>query len=137
MAALTPKQIEDAAKEMFECCAEENIIMREHLWSQVKGTYRRMVIAAAPYLQLQLVNASTEEINSILATYRNSLRVNGGNERDAITTAVGWLIAARNAAFQPKPVDPRFARILKLTKSWDPESADEKAVEILAALDEV
>ena len=51
MAELTPNQIEVAAKAMFECCAEENIIMREHLWNQTRGPYRRMVIAAFAAIQ--------------------------------------------------------------------------------------
>jgi hypothetical protein len=113
----------------------------------VDGEYARKIYrAAAPYLQLQLVNASTEEINSILATYRNSLRVNGGNERDAITTAVGWLIAARNAALLPKPVDPRLEKIRsalvyhaahRFNQLITPNQFDEAALAVLTALNEV
>jgi hypothetical protein len=94
-------------------------------------TYDSLILADAiiPLAQLPWEPPMAGEINAIFDTMQAA---------DASTFGVVCaFVRRRNAAIQPKPVDPRWKAILKLTMSWDPESAHEKADEILAALDEV
>jgi hypothetical protein len=120
MAELTEQQIEQASK-------ASRLAYDESTEVDCIGDSLR---AAAPYLQLPWEPPMSGEINAIFDTMRHV---------DFSTFAVVCeFVRRRNAAFQPKPVDPRREKIIAaLDKQYLNGESSKIADAILAALDEV
>ena len=112
MAELTAQQIE------FAVAAFENVA--GHAATGELLSMAERMRRAAPFLQLPWDEPTEEEID------------NAG--RRGIESALREFIRRRNAALQPKPVDPRIAVILGILDS-SASTSDVKAKEITAALD--
>ena len=125
MAELTAQQIE------FAVAAFENVA--GHAATGELLSMAERMRRAAPFLQLPWDEPIKEEIDRAC----DDCDAGGDNFRSTLEYLIKEFVRRRNAVIHPKPVDPRWKAILKLTMSWDPESAHEKADEILAALDEV
>jgi hypothetical protein len=121
--------MEELTKEVIERVAAE-LQSRCH-FKEIETSFR-VAEAIIPLAQLPWDDPTKEEAESFHADYYAS-----DSSIPPTLHALVRFIRDRNSALQPKSVDPRWKAILKLTMSWDPESAHEKADEILAALDEV
>ena len=136
---LTDEQIEQAALAGLAASTWTGCQNWQAIGLIGREEWKAFVRAAAPYLQMPWEPPTKEEVLSALATYDNSV-VRSGHQ-SAMTLTLGWLIAARNAALQPKPVDPRRDKITAaLCKRLYPyghvlENIEPMADDILAALD--
>lgn len=138
---LTDAQIEAAAKLIYGMQEAVVFVTPNHpyAWEQkpdpVKGEYRKIARAAAPFLQAPWAMPTREEE---IACFN----IGGEWERGMCGTITGSgmlrvFIERRNAALLPKPADPRRAKIadILIRKGWgNPESHD-AADRIIAALD--
>ena len=127
MAELSEQQIEQAAKAIHEA-GRVSIYFWEHVCASDKERFRKAARAAAPYLQLPWDEPLKGEITAI-----SMLPV------EASTFAVVCeFVRRRNAALQPKPVDPaievvsRMLRDRSLDTSFDDYAA--KLVEAVRAI---
>ena len=112
MAELTPNQIDEAAKALHLAMSvgERNPSPWETIGYRSQDRYRVMAHDAAPFLQLPWDEPTQDELQRFAHEYRNL----NGTECDltAARVALGALFERRNAALQPKPVDPRREKIL-------------------------
>ena len=133
MAELTEQQIEQAivAFNNFEGHQKTGEIL----------SMKERMLRAAPYLQLPWDELTEVEIQSALITFDNSLRMRVDSQEarlDAMAQSLGWLIASRNAALQPKPVDPQREKIVDAIHRYGYFGNKEAlADDIIAALGEV
>jgi hypothetical protein len=125
MEELTAQQIDDAV----EAFGIE--------WDQQKGLganriicERRGLSAAAPFLQLPWDDPTKEEAESFHEDYYTFASTSIPSTLHALVRFIRY----RNAALQPKSVDPRIAVILGILDS-SASTSDVKAKEITAALD--
>ena len=128
MAELSKQQIDAAVMAMQE--AERVSIFWEHVCASDKERFRKAARAAAPYLQLPWDEPLMGEITTI---YDSMLH--GEANTFAVVRA---FVRHRNAALQPKPVDPavevvsRMLRGRSLDTSFDDYAA--KLVEAVRAI---
>ena len=128
MAELKEQQIE------FAVAAFENVA--GHAATGELLSMAERMRRAAPFLQLPWDEPSVEEFRPCweyakhLSLYANHISL----INEAIESALCEFVRRRNAALQPKPVDPRIAVILGVLDS-SACTSDVKAKEITAALD--
>lgn len=137
---------------MPELTKEQLHLAREAYYWALKGndpcgftveTVDRALRAAAPHLQLPWESPTTAEIDRFYGQLSNydGTRV----DRETLKRTLQYFIAQRNCDLQPKPVDPRREKVIKILETpLGPtvlgvfhEEAKEYADRILAALDEV
>lgn len=125
MSKLTDQQIEAAAKDCYEAQFLPNDYLDKKIGSMwdlladhCKASYRRSVVAAAPFLQLPWDDPTDPE--NELAFYEYS-RARGGVEIDnhrsdaidkGVRMALFLFVRTRNANLMPKLLDPRVTMLV-------------------------
>ena len=109
MAELSKQQIEQAAKAMHEA-RTVSIHFWEHVFASDKERYRKAACAAAPYLQLPWDEPTYQEV--VYANTKGGISSYLLVPTDAAETLITRFVNLRNAALQPKPVDPRREKII-------------------------
>ena len=121
MAELTAQQIE------FAVAAFENVA--GHAATGELLSMAERMRRAAPFLQLPWDEPSVEEFRPCWEYAKHISPID-----KAMESALCEFVRRRNAALQPKPVDPRIAVIVGILES-SASTSDVKAKEILAAID--
>ena len=122
------------------------LLLKLDKWIAKQGRRRdgrtdRQQIEQATKAQLPWDEPTEAEIQSALITFDSSLRMRVDSQEarlDAMAQSLGWLIASRNAALQPKPVDPRREKIVDAIHRYGYFGNKEALADnIIVALDEV
>jgi hypothetical protein len=133
MADLTQEQIERVAQAIRESAYPGS-------WDKIgdneKPIYLRAAHAAIRVAQLPWEPPTEAELQRFAHEYRN---LNGAEcDQTAARVALGAAFERRNAALQPKPVDPRREKIIAaLDKQYLNGESSKIADAVLAALNEV
>jgi hypothetical protein len=110
---LSEEQVRKATNAAINTPKSDSIT--EFQWNAMATKIR----AAAPFLQFLWEYPNTEENESMYAAYLNSMRVSD-SQREAVKSAVYWLIASRNRSILPNLVDPRRNELLEIIASHTP-----------------
>ena len=134
---LTDKQIEAAARAGVEAIGQNWDTLT---FARSKVDARKWVEAAAPYLQLPWEMPTDREIDAAASSSYTVI------SRDATELLLRRFVNERNAALQPKPVDPRREAIMNALKQSvgvvesflnGPECVADRILDAIKEIDEV
>jgi hypothetical protein len=135
---LTDEQIEAAAKAAHEANRGTLTLCGELTNAWIEDI-KRMLRAAAPFLQMPLDQPSDGEMRDVYSNIHDRF---SGIDVYVVQCAVNAFVECRNASIISKPVDPRREKIISSLnaglpryQSWDRNAAELLADRILAALD--
>ena len=134
---VTDEQIEAAAKAM-QLVDVELEDRSNYGWEDLdpinKDTYRDYARAAAPFLQMAWDEPTESEVSAAFTRQFMPL-----DAYTSMRSGISKFVANRNAALQPKPVDPRREAVIQVLRAEHPGAMSNGAFAdvILKALDEL